>query len=53
MERNALKQSILKTNDWPTSKRDLIKIHKEFMKFTNAIPVDEVNAEQNRCKTKC
>jgi len=53
MERNALKQSILKTNDWPTSKRDLIKKHKEFMKFTNVIPLDEINAEQNKCKTKC
>ena len=53
-ERNTLKQSILKTNDWPTSKRDLIKRHiKEFMKFTNATPLDEINAEQNSCKPKC
>ena len=53
-ERNALKQSILKTNEWSTSKRDLIKKHiKEFMKFTNAIPLDQRNAEQNNCKAKC
>jgi L-cysteine desulfidase len=53
-ERNALKQSVLKTNDWPTSTRDLKKKHiKEFMKFTNAIPLDEINAEQNSCKAKC
>jgi len=39
---------MLKTNDWPTSKRDLIKKHiKEFMKFTNAMTLDEINAEQN------
>jgi len=53
-ERNALKQSILKTNDWPTSERDLIKRHiKEFMKFTNATHLDEINAEQNSYKPKC
>jgi len=53
-ERNTLKQSILKTYDRPTSKRDLIKRHvKEFMKFTNATPLDEINAEQNSCKPKC
>ena len=53
-ESNALKASILKTNDWPTSKRDLIKKHiKGFMKFTNATLLDEINAEQNSSKPKC
>jgi len=53
-ERNILKQSILKTNDWPTNKRDLIKKHiKDFMKFTNTIPLDEINAEHNNCKENC
>jgi hypothetical protein len=53
-ERNVLKQSILTTNDWPTSKRYLIKTHtKEFIKFTNTIYLDEINAEQNSCKTNC
>jgi hypothetical protein len=43
-ERNCLKQLILKTNDWPVSKRDLIrKYFKEFTKFTNKIPFDEIN----------
>jgi ribonuclease HI len=43
-ERNCLKQLILKTNDWPISKRDLIrKYFKEFTKFTNKIPFDEIN----------
>jgi len=43
--RNILKQSILKTNDWPTNRRDLIKKHiKYFMKFTNTIPLDGINA---------
>jgi len=33
-ERNTLKESIPKTNDWPTNKRELIRKHiKEFMKF--------------------
>jgi hypothetical protein len=52
-ERNALKQSELQTNDWPNSKSDLTKKHvKEIMKFTNAIPLDEINAEQNSYKAK-
>jgi len=50
-ERNVLKQSILKMNDWPTSKRYLIKKHnKEFIKFTNTIPLDEINSEFYSCK---
>jgi len=53
-ERNALKESILKTSDWPTSKRDLMKKHiKEFMKFTDTIPLGEINAEQNIRKANC
>jgi ribonuclease HI len=47
-ERNLLKQSIQKTNNWPTNKRELIGKHiKDFMKFTNEIPLDEINVEQN------
>jgi len=53
-ERNILKQSVLKTNDWSTNKRDLIKKHiKDFMKVTNKIPLDGINAEQNSCKANC
>jgi len=37
-DRNILKQAIVKTNDWPTSKRDLLKkYYKEFTQFTNKI----------------
>jgi len=50
-ERAILKQAIVKTNDWPTSKRDLLrKYYKEFTQFTNKIPFDEINVEQIRCK---
>jgi len=50
-ERDTLKQSIQKTNDWPTNKRELIRKHiKEFMKFTNKIPLDEINVKQNSCE---
>jgi hypothetical protein len=47
-ERNLLKQSIQKTNNWPPKKRELIGKHiKDFIKFTNEITLDEINAEQN------
>ena len=47
-ERNLLKQSIQKTNNWPTNKRELIGKHiKIFMKFTKEISLDEINVEQN------
>ena len=43
-ERSILKLSVLKTNDWPTNKRNLIrKYFKEFTKFINKIPFDEIN----------
>jgi len=35
--------SVIKTNVWPTSKSDLIrKYYKEFKKFINEIPFDEL-----------
>jgi hypothetical protein len=47
-ERNLLNQSIQKTNNWPTNKRELVGKHiKYFMKFTNEITLDEINVEQN------
>jgi len=52
--RNILKRSIQKTKDWPTNKRELIRKHiKEFMNFTNKIPLDEINVKQNRFRVKC
>ena len=52
--RNILKRSIQKTKDWPTNKRELIRKHiKEFMNFTNKIPLDEINVKQNSFKVKC
>ena len=43
-ERDILKLPVLKTNDWPTNKRDLIrKYFKEFTKFINKIPFNEIN----------
>jgi len=49
-ERNILKQAIVKTNDWPTSKRDLLrKYFKEFTQFTK-LPFDEINVAQIRCE---
>jgi len=42
-ERDILKLSVVKTNVWPTSKSDLIrKYYKEFTKFINEIPFDEI-----------
>jgi len=53
-ERKTLKQSIQKTNDWPTNNRELKRKHiKEFMKFTNKIPLDEINVKQNSYKVNC
>jgi len=50
-ERTILKQAIVKTNDWPTSKRDLLReYYKEFKQFTNKIPFDEITLQQIRCK---
>jgi len=52
-EKNILKQAIVKTNDWPPSKRDLLrKYFKEFTQFTTKIPFDEINVAQIRCKDK-
>ena len=46
-ERNILKQTKLKKNEWPTSKRDLLrKYFKAFTQFTNKIPFDEINVAQ-------
>jgi len=44
-ERNILKLSILKTEDWPTNKTYVIKKYiKEFTRFFNEIPFDKLNA---------
>jgi hypothetical protein len=49
-ERNISKKAIVKTNDWPTSKRDLLrKYFKEFTQFTK-LPFDEINVAQIRCE---
>jgi hypothetical protein len=38
--------AVTKTSDWPTSKWNLIRRHyKEFSKFINSIPLEELNAE--------
>jgi len=48
---NILKQAIVKTNDWPISKRYLIrKNFKIFSQFGNKIPFDEINVAQIRCR---
>ena len=50
-ERTILKQAMVKTNDWPTRKRDLLrKYYKEFTQFTNKIPFDEITVQQITCK---
>jgi len=42
-EGDILKLSVVKTNVWPTSKSELIrKYYKEFTKFINEIPFDEL-----------
>jgi ribonuclease HI len=47
-ERDRLRAAVNKTDDWPTSKRNLIKRHyKEFSKFINSISFEELNAEGN------
>jgi hypothetical protein len=47
-ERDRLRAEVIKTNEWPTSKRNLIKRHyKEFSKFINSISFEELNAEGN------
>jgi len=39
------------TNDWPTTKRDLLRKYcREFTQFINKIPFDEINVEQIRRK---
>ena len=45
-ERTRLMAAVTKTSDWPTSKWNLIRRHyKEFSKFINSIPLEELNAE--------
>jgi len=47
-ERDRLRAVVNKTDDWPTSKRNLIKRHyKEFSKLINSISLEELNAEEN------
>jgi len=46
-ERNRMKSSISQTNRWPANKQDLIgKHYKNFTKFINEIPFEEINAEE-------
>jgi len=46
-ERNRLKSSISQTNRWPTNKKALKgKHYKDFTKFINEIPFEEINAEE-------
>jgi hypothetical protein len=48
-ERDRLRAAVNKTNDWPTSKRRLIKGHyKELSKFINSISFEELNPEGNK-----
>jgi ribonuclease HI len=47
-ERDRLKEAVNKTDEWPTSKRNLIIRHyKKFSKFSNSISFEELNAEGN------
>jgi len=47
-ERDRLRAAVNKTDDWPTSKQNLIKRHyKEISKFINSISLEELNAEEN------
>ena len=48
-ERNDLTRIIRKTDEWPTSKTELIRKHlKDFLKFTSAIQTDKLtNPEPN------
>jgi hypothetical protein len=47
-DRDRLREAIIKTNKWPTSKRNLIKRHyKVFSNFINSISFEELNEEGN------
>jgi hypothetical protein len=47
-KRDRLRAAANNTNDWPTSKRNLIKRHyKEFSKFINSITFEELNTVGN------
>jgi uncharacterized protein YlxP (DUF503 family) len=48
-ERDRLRAAVNKTEDWPTSKRNLLqRHHKEFSKFINSIYFEKLNAEGNQ-----
>ena len=48
-ERDKLREAVNKTEDWPTSKGNLLKRHyKEFLKFIKSISFEELNAEGNQ-----
>jgi len=52
-ERNRMKSSISQTNRWPANKKDLIgKHYKDFTKFINEIPFEEINAEETTTAIK-
>ena len=45
-ERDKLRTAVNKTEDWPISKRNLLKRHyKEFLKFIISIPFEELKSE--------
>jgi len=51
-ERNRMKSSISQANRWPANKKDLIgKHYKDFTKFINEIPFEEINAEETTTTT--
>ena len=53
-ERDTLKLSVVKANVWSTSKSDLIKkYYKEFTKFINEIPFDELKVAYNSSNLNC
>jgi hypothetical protein len=44
--RDKLRKMAIRTNKWPTKKRDLIRrYHKEFTNFINEILFDKLNVE--------
>ena len=48
-ERDILRTAVNRTEDWPVSKRNLLKRHyKEFLKFIKSISFEELNAEGNQ-----
>ena len=48
-ERDKLRAAVNKTEDWPISKRNLLKRqYKEFLKFIKSISIEELNAEGNQ-----